>query len=82
MTVEEAAKRLGKTAAWVRIALQQNRVPFGTAAKMPGGEWSYDIREGAVELYERYGLFGSMAVLKDFDPIREERKQDGEQERD
>lgn len=49
MNVLEAAKRLGVSPQFIRIGLQQKRLPFGTAVKM-STRWSYHISEK--KLYE------------------------------
>ncbi len=41
VSVEEAAKRLGKPAQFVRLALQQGTAPFGFAVH--NTRWSYHI---------------------------------------
>lgn len=43
ITVEEVAKILRKNPQFVRIGLQQNRLPFGNAVKTTSGRWSYVI---------------------------------------
>lgn len=43
ISVEEAAQILGKTAQFVRLGLQQERLPFGVAVKGTGGHYSYVI---------------------------------------
>lgn len=43
LDVLTAARLLDKTAQWVRIGLQQQRLPIGTAVLMPGNRWSYHI---------------------------------------
>lgn len=42
VSVREAALKMGKTPSFVRIALQQGRMPFGTAVKT-SSKWSYYI---------------------------------------
>lgn len=51
LTVEDAAKAIGKTPQFVRVGLQQQRLPFGTAVKMPGGRWSYSISSELLKQY-------------------------------
>ena len=51
LTVEDAAKAIGKTPQFVRVGLQQQRLPFGTAVKMPGGRWSYSISGKLLKQY-------------------------------
>ena len=43
MTVEEAAKRLGKSEQFVRVSLQRGKAPFGFAVQMNSGKWCYHI---------------------------------------
>lgn len=43
MTTREAAKIIHKTPQYVRLGLQQQRLPFGSAVQKPDGRWSYDI---------------------------------------
>lgn len=55
MTVEEAAKELGRSENWVRIMLQQKRVDFGIAVYNERTDtWSYDISRAGLWQY-RYG---------------------------
>ena len=44
MKVNEAAKRLGKSEQFVRIGLQNERLPFGTAVKVQK-KWNYHISD-------------------------------------
>lgn len=53
LTVKEAAKELGVSEQFIRIGLQQERLPIGAAVKMPGGRWSYLIVDGQVKEYLR-----------------------------
>lgn len=50
ITVEEAAKRLGKSKGFVRVALQQGTAPFGFAAKKKT-RWSYHISPKKLDEY-------------------------------
>lgn len=43
VTVETAAKALGKSEQFVRVSLQRATAPFGFAVLMPSGKWSYHI---------------------------------------
>lgn len=49
MTVEEAAKKLGVSAQFIRIGLQQGRLPYGEAVKAK--RWIYHINPAALERY-------------------------------
>lgn len=51
MRVVDAAKFLGMTPMFVRIGLRTQRLPIGTAVKMPGGRWSYHISEKLLQEY-------------------------------
>lgn len=53
MSVKECSKLLGKSQQWVRIALQEQVVPFGYAVKM-SSRWSYHI--SAAKVYEYLGI--------------------------
>lgn len=48
-----AAKYLNETPVFVRLGLQQNRLPFGSAVKNPSGKWSYHISPGLLVAYQR-----------------------------
>lgn len=50
VTVAKAAELLGKTQMFVRIGLQRERLPFGTAVKM-STKWSYHISPSLLEKY-------------------------------
>ena len=43
INIEETAKIMQKSAQHVRLGLQQQRLPFGSAVQKPNGRWSYDI---------------------------------------
>lgn len=49
--VEVAARRLGKSDQFVRIALQRGLAPFGFATKISGAKYSYHI---SPKLFEQY----------------------------
>lgn len=53
INVEKTAKLIGKTTQFVRLGLQQGRLPFGSAVQKPNGRWSYDIVE--VRVYQYLG---------------------------
>lgn len=50
LTIKEAAERMGKSEQYVRIGLQQNRLPFGSAVKL-SSRWTYHI---APKLFYEY----------------------------
>lgn len=50
MNIQEAAKLLNKSEQYIRIGLQNERLPFGTAVKT-SSKWSYHISEEAFEKY-------------------------------
>lgn len=54
MNVVETAKLIHKTPQYVRLGLQQQRLPFGSAVQKPDGRWSYDIVE--TKVYEYLGI--------------------------
>ena len=43
MTVEDAARRLGKSEQFIRVSLQRGKAPFGFAVQMVSGKWCYHI---------------------------------------
>lgn len=43
MTVAEAAAEMNCTEQFIRVALQQERVPFGVAIKSSSNRWNYWI---------------------------------------
>lgn len=49
MKIKEAAKKLGCTEQFLRLALQDQRFSFGTAVKFK--QWSYYICGDALEAY-------------------------------
>ncbi len=52
MTVIEVAERMEATPAFVRMALRQDRLPFGIAVRMDR-EWRYYISRERYSLWER-----------------------------
>lgn len=54
VTVETAAKLLGKSEQFIRVSLQRKAAPFGFAVQMPSGKWSYHISPR--KFYEYAGL--------------------------
>lgn len=52
--VEDAAKRLGVRPQFIRLGLQQERLPFGTAVKT-SSVWTYYISEEALNKYIEEG---------------------------
>lgn len=50
MKVQEAAKRLNKSEQFIRMGLQLERLPFGTAVKT-SSKWSYHISEKLLNEY-------------------------------
>lgn len=56
MTPQQAAKIIHKSVQYVRLGLQQQRLPFGSAVQKPDGRWSYDIVPKKV--YEYKGIEG------------------------
>ncbi len=43
INIGETAKIMQKSAQYVRLGLQQQRLPFGSAVQKTNGRWSYDI---------------------------------------
>lgn len=54
MTPQEAAKIIHKSVQYVRLGLQQQRLPFGSAVQKPDGRWSYHVIPKKV--YEYQGI--------------------------
>lgn len=50
--VEVAAKLLGKSEQFVRVALQRGLAPFGFATKITGDKYSYHISPKLLEQYQ------------------------------
>ncbi len=67
ISVEEAAKRMGKNPQYVRCGLQQERLPFGTAVKTGEKKWDYHISEEALESY----LNGKIVLKEYFEKNKE-----------
>ena len=53
MSVTDAAKIMEKTPQYVRLGLQQERLPIGSAVQKNNGRWSYNII--TVKVYEYMG---------------------------
>lgn len=51
MTVIETAKILGVSPQFIRLGLQQQRLPIGVAVKTSDNRWTYDIREHLMRKY-------------------------------
>ena len=51
INVEETAKLIHKAPQYVRLGLQQQRLPFGSAVQKPDGRWSYNIIKSKVLEY-------------------------------
>lgn len=54
LSPEEAGKIIRMRAQSVRLGLQQQRFPFGTAVQKPNGRWTYNII--ASKVYEYAGI--------------------------
>lgn len=54
LSPEETGKIIRMRAQSVRLGLQQQRFPFGTAVQKPDGRWTYNIIEAKV--YEYIGV--------------------------
>jgi hypothetical protein len=48
-----AAQYLNVTPVFVRLGLQQSRLPFGCAVQNPSGKWSYHISPGLLVAYKQ-----------------------------
>lgn len=51
MTVAEAAQILGKSAQFVRVALQKQILPIGVAVQLTPGRWNYHISRHLLNNY-------------------------------
>lgn len=51
MKIVDVAKKLGKSPDYVRIGLQNGRLPFGTAVKVSDKRWSYHVSEKLLKDY-------------------------------
>lgn len=51
VTVAETARILGKSEQFVRIGLQRQVLPIGTALQMSEGRWNYHISRKKLEEY-------------------------------
>lgn len=51
LKIEEAAKRMGKSKQFVRVALQQGLFNWGVATKVSGDKYSYYINEASFKRY-------------------------------
>jgi len=51
VTIEEAARRLGKSQQFVRVALQNGAAPFGFATKGSGNAYDYHISPKLLDDY-------------------------------
>lgn len=54
LSPEKTGKIIGMRAQSVRLGLQQQRFPFGTAVQKPNGRWTYNII--ATKVYEYAGI--------------------------
>lgn len=54
LNIEQAAKIMHKDPQYVRLGLQQQRLPFGSAVQKGNGRWSYDIVPA--KFYEYMGI--------------------------
>lgn len=54
LSPEEAGRIIRMRAQSVRLGLQQQRFPFGTAVQKPDGRWTYNII--ASKVYEYAGI--------------------------
>lgn len=64
MSVEIAAKIIGKAPQYVRLGLQQGRFPFGVAIQKPNGRWTYNIIASKVYEYANININSQETVNK------------------
>ena len=57
MTVIQAARLMGVSVQYVRLGLQQQRLPIGTAVKTSDDRWTYDVQEHLLKQYIGEGAF-------------------------
>lgn len=63
ITVKEAAQMLGVSEQYIRLGLQQNRLPIGTAVKM-SSVWTYYItREWVEEFIKKVPTAGTADTI-------------------
>lgn len=65
VTIETAAKYLNADPQYIRLGLQQNRLPYGNAVINPGGRWSYHISPGLLVAYKRGTLMLGLQPVGD-----------------
>lgn len=63
ITVVEAAKILHVSDQFVRIGMQQNALPIGTALKM-SSKWTYQISEKLLEQYSGTDVAAQLAQIR------------------
>ena len=51
ISVIEAAKIMDVSPQFIRLGLQQQRLPIGTAVKSSENRWVYDVREHLLKAY-------------------------------
>ena len=51
MIVEHAAQKLGMSTQTLRLALQQDKFPFGVAVRTSENRWTYYINPARLEAY-------------------------------
>lgn len=56
MLVSEAAKELGMSTQTLRLALQQNKFPFGVAVKTSPKRYTYYVNRNQLESYLKGGV--------------------------
>ena len=62
--VETAARIMGKPAQWLRVMLQQGRLPFGYAEKNKGsGRYNYYINQADFESFVGVGLEDALCIV-------------------
>lgn len=63
ITIKEAAAVLNVSQQFVRIAMQQNVLPIGTALKM-SSKWTYNISEGKLAEYSGKNIAAELAQIR------------------
>lgn len=57
LSVTEAAKLMDVSPQFIRLGLQQGRLPIGTAVRSSENRWVYDVRKHLVRDYMGHDAF-------------------------
>ena len=71
----EAAKILNVSAVFVRVAMQQNRLPIGSAVKM-SSKWSYQISKKLLEEYTGKDVTEELARIREEERLEQIKKKE------